>query len=731
MRPRYVLLALVFTAACGPEPLPEIPDPPGPPIKEVSLEEVGLSATALDRSANPCEDFYQFACGGWENATEIPSDKPRWSRSFSEIHKRNIEDLKSMLEGAAAEPKGDPLLTKLGDFYAGCMDEATIGKAGIAGVQELWNTADMARANVPDPVPDADAEEKKVPGDGRKARRVRLPSPPPSSPSAPAPAPPVSQLPLEQAIGKLHAHGVYVFFDIDSGQDFKDATKMIAHIDQNGLGLPDRDYYLDEAPEKQKIREFYVGHVAAMLQMAGYDEEAAKLAGKNVLRIETELATIAKSRVERRDPKGMYNKIDRPGLRSKSVGLDWDGYFKARRLDHVADVSVTSVPYVEGLGQVLAKLKQSELRHYLQWHVVRAYAQHLPKKFVDQAFELNKVLSGQAAQRPRWKRCIEATDGALGELLAQPYVAKRFTKESKAAVQKMVLEISEAFRRELGGLPWMSDVTRDEAAAKLDKMAYLIGYPDKWKTYEFGVDRGRHTANVVAAHAFEIQRSLTKIGKPVDRGEWYMTPPTVNAYYSPLKNQMVFPAGILQPPFFNPQAGVAVNLGGMGMVVGHELTHGFDDQGSQFDGDGNLNNWWEESTRAKFTERTDCMVKQYDQYEVLPGVRLNGKLTLGENIADAGGVKLAFRAYRKMRENAPDVVVADGFSEDQQFFLSIGQIWCSKYRPEFAKMRATTDYHAQPNWRVNGSLANTPEFGEVFHCEAGTPMRPEKTCAVW
>lgn len=727
---RYLPIALFLAAACGPGPLPSIPDPPGPKVREVHLADVGLDDKAMDRSVDPCVDFYQFACGGWEKSTEIPSDKPRWNRSFSEIHERNINDLKSILEQAASQAKGDLVLTKLGDFYAGCMDESGIEAAGVTGVTELWDTAGGVEALLPDEAPAKDeAEPPPQKGDAKKGPsgkpKPRMPPPPP-----PPPAPKASRS-IEEVIARLHGHGVYVFFDIDSGQDFKDATKMIAHIDQNGLGLPDRDYYLDETKERQDIRAYYRGHVARMLEMAGYDAETAKVASDDVMRVETELAKIAKSRVDRRDPKAMYNKIDRAGLRQRSSALKWDAYFKARRLDHVADVSVTSVPYIEGLDSVIGQLHQSELVHYLRWHVIRAFAEHLPKKFVDESFGLLAKLSGQAEIEPRWKRCVEATDGALGELLAQPYVEKRFSEKSKLAVQKMVSEISDAFRNDLGAIPWMGDATREQAAAKLDKMAYLIGYPDKWKTYDFTVDRASHAANVVRAYGFEIRRSLAKIGNPVDRGEWHMTPPTVNAYYSAQKNQMVFPAGILQPPFFDPAANIAVNLGGMGMVVGHELTHAFDDQGSQFDGDGNLENWWDPKTREKFTGRTECMAKQYDAYEVVPGVRLNGKLTLGENIADAGGVKLAFQAYRRMRENAPEVFVADGFTEDQQFFISVGQVWCSKYRPEFAKMRATTDYHSQPNWRVNGSLANTSLFSDVFQCKAGTPMRPKTSCNVW
>jgi putative endopeptidase len=715
---------LLLVAACTPEPLPRMVEPPGPTVRQISLAEAGLDAAAMDRSVDPCSDFYRFACGGWEQATTIPADQPRWNRSFSEIHKRNEEDLRAILEDAAKGPAGDAGVAKLGDFYAACMDEAGIETAGLAAVQPLWDLAGRVSGRAKPPPIEAPPEPKPK-GQGKPQPKGK-----PQLDAKPAP-PPELTVPIEAALGAFHAAGVYAFFDVDSGQDFKDATKMIAQVDQNGLGLPDRDYYLDPSPERQEIRAFYLAHVAKMLAMGGYSEAEAKVAADDVLRVETELARLSKTREERRDPKGMYNRIDREGLRQRSSGFVWDDYWRERNLDFVAQVNVSSVPYVEGIDALLGTLLPGELRHYLQWHVLHAFAAQLPARFADEDFLLDKQLSGQAEQRPRWKRCVEAADESLGELLAQSFVKKRFGPESRAAVQKMVADISAAFRREVGRLSWMNDPTRDRAQEKLDKMAYLIGYPDQWKAYEFDVARAKHAENIVAARTFEIRRSLAKIGKPVDRGEWYMTPPTVNAYYTALKNQMVFPAGILQPPFFQPEAILAVNLGGIGMVVGHELTHGFDDQGSQFDGNGNLEDWWEPEVRKSFSERTACMVAQYDGYEALPGVHLKGKMTLGENIADAGGVTLAFQGYLLGRENPAEVFVADGFSEDQMFFLSVGQIWCSKYREAFAKLRAATDYHSQPNWRVNGSLANSPEFAKAFQCAAGTPMHPKKSCAVW
>jgi len=693
MRAFIAKASFLFTVACGPALLPPIPEPSGPLVKDnLTLSDVGLDGSAMDRSVNPCADFHQFACGGWQAKTSIPPDQPRWMRSFSVIHKRNQEDLKQILE-AAAEGADDPIINKLGDFYAGCMDEAAIELAEWKAIDPVWSL--LAPLTLQD-APAADEEE------------------------------PTAPIPLERMVARLHEHGIWVFFTLDAAQDKKNATATIAQIDQGGLGLPDRAFYLDDGERMEQIRAFYRGHVGRMQQLVG-DANTAD----TVMRIETELAKVSKTRVERRDPEGTYNKIGRRGLRERKAGFDWDEYFQLRGLDGVQDVNVTSLQFIDGLGMLLSRLSNDELRAYLSWHILHELAPAMPARFVGEDFKLQQKLYGAKEQKPRWKRCIEMTDHWVGEILAQPYVAKRFTAESKQAVESMVTEVGRAFRRSLSGLAWMDDVTREHADAKLDKMAYLIGYPDEWRKYDFDVDRKTHMANTLRARLWERTRDKAKIGKPIDRGEWFMTPQTVNAYYSPSRNQMVFPAGILQPPFFDAGATIAVNMGAMGMVVGHELTHGFDDKGSKFDGDGNLSGWWAPDVRNRFDAQTKCVEDQYAAYEVLPGVTLNGKLTLGENIADAGGVKLAFHAYRLMREEPAEVYVAEGFNEDQQFFISLAQVWCFKYREAFARARATTDSHSQPNWRVNGALRNTPEFAEAFQCPDGSAMKPAAACSVW
>jgi putative endopeptidase len=683
-----------LVAACGSSPPPAATTPtaesPVDPVASVpnvttTLDNVGLDGTALDRAADPCHDFYQFACGGWLAKTEIPADKSRWSRGFSEIQERNEKELRRILEDAAKNPGQDAVNQKIGSFYGACMDETAVEKAGIKPIRGLLTNV-------------------------KKVADVKS---------------------LGQALLDLHKAKIWAVFSLSAEPDFKDATKVIAHLDQNGLGLPDRDYYVKDDDKSKEIRDKYVGHVERMMKLAGFSAKQAKDAAKDVMAVETEIAKVSKTRVERRDPAGMANKIDRSGLAKSAGDFAWDDYFKGLGYPDIRDINVTSVPFFEGVNKLLKTVKPAAWQSYLAWQVVHRNAGSLPKAFVEEDFALRQALSGQKELAPRWKRCVEATDQALGELLAQPFIKSKFAGDSKAAAEAMVFEINRQFSHDLNQLDWMDGKTKERATSKLKAMEYLIGYPAKWRTYDFEIDPKNHGDNVRAARAFELKRDLAKVGKPVDRQEWLMSPPTVNAYYDPQKNHMVFPAGILQPPFYSSKASVAVNLGGIGMVVGHELTHGFDDEGSQFAGDGNLANWWEPESGEKFKAKTQCVDNQYGTYETIPGVKLNGRLTLGENVADGGGVMLAFRAYREMRKNAKELTVADGFSEDQQFFIAVGQSWCSKQTDQVARMLAQVDPHSPPKFRVNGSLANLPEFSKAFSCAGGTPMHAAQACKVW
>lgn len=656
--------------------------PPNVPAVEATLESVGLDPLAMDASANPCSNFYQFACGGWLQKTEIPADESRWTRSFQEMGKRNELELKRLLEAASSAPASSPNARAIGAYYAACMDEATIDAAGAQPIAPL-----LARA----------ARVKDAAG------VVRLTT-------------------------ELHGLGIWPIFDVGPVQDPTDATRWLAGVDQGGLGLPDRDYYLRDDAESVKLRAFYQEHVERMLGLAALPDASAKQGAAAVLRIETELARASKTRVERRDPKGMFNRVDRRRLGELAPAFDWNAYFDQLAIASGAGVNVTAPRFLEGVQGALKGIEPGAWQAYLQWHIVRETARTLSKPFVDEAFKMEQALTGQAEQKARWRRCVAATDDALGDLVGQAYVQTNFAGESKSAAATMVTAISSAFGAELDHLDWMDATTRARAHEKLEAMAYLVGYPARWKSYDFPIDATAYAKNALAARAFDVARELRKVGTAVDRDEWQMTPPTVNAYYDPQRNHMVFPAGILQPPMYDVKFAVPVNLGAIGMVVGHELTHGFDDEGSQYDAAGNLKNWWEPAVGERFKQKTSCVARQYSAYEPLPGLKVNGELTLGENIADMGGVKLAFHAYRAMRKDASDRVTAGGYSEDQQFFLAMGQAWCAKYRPEAEKLLVKTNPHSPPRFRVQGPLSNMPEFAQAFAC---TPPPAEQTCSVW
>ena len=649
------------------------------------MDTIGLEEGALDRSVQPCQDFYQFACGNWIAKAEIPADKPLWARSFSVIQDRNEAALHEILEDASAGKTDDPAARKIGAYYSACMDEGAIEAAKTKPLAPLFDLV------------------KKVKDDKT----------------------------LSAVVTELHRRRIWALFDISDTQDSKDANQVIAEIDQSGLGMPDRDYYLKDDDKSKALRGKYLAYVRGALKLAGFNDKAATGAADDVMRIETELAKASKTRVERRDPKTMYNRLYRTGVAAAAPRLAWEEYFKGIGFPEIKAITVTAPKFLEGVNALVAGEKPAAWQNYLSWTVVRTLQGALPKAFVDEAFVFESALTGQKAQRPRWKRCVSATDQAVGELLAQPYVKAHFSPESKEATERYVREISVAFGLTVDKLDWMDPTTKARAAEKLKAVAYLVGYPSKWKTYDFEIKPKSYLENALAARGWALRDALAKVGKPLDRQEWHMTPPTVNAYYNGHFNHMVFPAGILQPPFFSPKASIPVNLGGMGMVVGHELTHGFDDKGSQFDAQGNLVNWWSKDDEGRFKVKTDCVSDQYAAYEPLPGVKLNGKLTLGENIADGGGVKLAFHAYRSMRKDAAEVVKASGFTEDQQFFLGVGQAWCRKESDEITRLRAQTDPHSPARFRVNGPLSNLPEFAAAFSCGEGTPMRRANACYVW
>ena len=656
-----------------------------PAPKTWTLATAGVNPTWMDATVDPCQDFYDYACGGFVKTTVIPGDMSTWGPT-EEVTKRNEEFLQRYLDRSAKDPGADATAKKLGDYYAACTDEAAIEALGAKPVQPLLDEI-------------AKVSDLKT---------------------------------LAGAVTALHKAAIFPLFDLSAQQDFKDATKMIGALDQDGLGLPDRDYYLKNEGNQKDVRDFYRGHVGRMLTLTGMKAGENKAAVEDVMRIETAIAKISQTKVERRDPYKIYHKIDRAGVEKAAKDFPWSAYFTALGFPDLNDISVNDVGYFTKMNALMRAEKPAAWRHYLVWQVFHDKAPLLSKAFVDENFSLRQKLRGQKELEPRWKRCVRSTDYALGELLAQPYVAANFVGDSKADAVAMVQNIRGAMKAELGTLPWMDDKTRGPAGEKLDKMVYKIGYPSKWRQYDYEVVRTGYAKNAMAAESFEMQRNLRKIGKPVDRDEWDMTPPTVNAYYNPSMNEMVVPAGILQPPFFSKDFLAAVNFGETGAgTMGHELTHGFDDEGSQFDGQGNLRNWWTDETGKKFKDATKCVVEQYAKYEAIPGVHLNGELTAGENIADIGGVKLGFAALQVARKDAKDRVTVEGHSEEQLYFLGYAQSWCSKETPQFLENLARTNPHSPAKWRVNGPVTNVPAFADAFHCAANTPMRPATVCSVW
>ncbi|MBV8757371.1 MAG: M13 family metallopeptidase [Deltaproteobacteria bacterium] len=668
----------------APEPVataPEAPAKPTKPVTNMTLAAIGLDPEGIDRSADPCEDFYQFSCGGWIAKAQIPADKPSTMRSFVAIYDRNLEYEKGVLEAAQKNPGKDPLLQKVGGYYGSCMDEAAIEKVGLKPLRPIFNVIDAVK----DPKT------------------------------------------LSHAVGVLHAQGYGVLFDMSATVDSADAKKMIAGIDQGGLGLPDRDYYLEA--DKKPLLDEYQSLVADLLVIAGHRPVAAKDEAAAIVALETGIAKVSKDKVARRDPKGTYNKIDREGVAKAMSHFDWADFWKQNGVKS-NEVTVSSPEFLTGVDALLTSTKPDVWRNYLTVRVLAASRGTLGKTLEDRVFRFESKLTGQAELPPRWKRCVGRTEAALTDLVGQVFVRDKFPGASKSAAEEQVHAISAAMAANLDQLPWMDADTKKQAHHKLEAMAYQIGYPKTWKTYAFAIDPKDYAKNKLAAQKADHARDMAKIGRPVDREDWDISAALVNAFYSPDKNRMVFPAGILQPPFYSVDASIPVNMGAMGMVVGHELTHGFDDQGAQFDADGNLKDWWKPETEKQFKERTQCVIDQYSRYEV-SGVKLNGANTVGENIADIGGIKLALTGMHALRASAPDTVVADGFTEDQQFFLAFGQAWCEKSRPEYEKLLATVDVHSSARWRVNGAVSDTPDFSKAFGCKAGAKMRPKNACVVW
>ena len=616
----------------------------------------------------------------------IPPDQATWGRT-SEIAERNRTILRGILEKASAnDPKRTAVEQKIGDFYESCMDEQTIEKMGIQPLK-----------------PDLDRIDAIT-----------------------------SKAGILNPLVRLHLLGANALFRFSSSPDLKDSMHMIGDLDQGGLGLPDRDYYLKDDPKSIELRKQYVGHIEKMLELSG--EPAAKAAtdAQAVMRFETSLAKGSLDRVSRRDPDQVYHKLSVHQLVSLDPAIDWPKYFEGVGAPAMNELNVSVPNFFRTIESTIVQTNLDDIKTYLRWHLIHSEAALLPKTFVDEDFHFfRQILTGAKEIQPRWKRCVAATDSDLGFALGEKYVEQAFPPDAKARTLRMVQEIEKALGEDIRTLSWMTPATKQEALIKLRAVANKIGYPDKWRDYSsVKIARGDAIGNDERSTEFEVHRELNKIGKEVDRTEWYMTPPTVNAYYNPTENNINFPAGILQPPIFDNKMDAAVNYGAMGAVVGHELTHGFDDQGRKFDPEGNLKDWWTPEDAKEFEKRAECFIQEYSSFTPIDNVHLDGKLTLGENTADNGGLRLAFMALMESLKATPQPKI-DGFTAQQRFFLGFGQIWCQNVRPEMSRMLAQVDPHSPGRYRVNGVLQNMPEFREAFACKVGQPMVREPACRVW
>ena len=611
---------------------------------------------------------------------------------MNQLAEHNRDVLHEILEAAAANKTNAPdsIDQKIGDYYATCIDTAKIDAAGIHPLDDEF--ARIAKIS--------DAAS------------------------------------LEAEVARLQTMGVHAMFNFGSLQDFKDSTEQTGGAFQGGLGMPDRDYYTKTDDASTKLRDAYQAHLVKMFGLLGDSADRAKVEAATVMAIETKLANASMTRVDVRDPAKIYHRMGVEDLAGMTPHFDWPAYFREIGFPGIRVVNAGMPDFFKALDEQLTAVPLDDWKTYLRWHLIHATAPYLTTAIVDENFDFfGRTMTGTTEQLPRWKRCVSVTDRDLGEALGQRYVAKAFPPSAKARALEMVHNLIDALREDLKTLSWMSPETRVQAITKLNAITLKIGYPDKWRDYSgVKVDRVSYVLNVMRARQEDFRFDVAKIGKPVDRGEWGMTPPTVNAYYSSSYNEIVFPAGILQPPFFDPKMDDAVNFGGIGLVIGHELTHGFDDQGRKFDPQGNFHDWWTKQDGEEFEKRVSCVADEYSNFVAVDDIKLNGRLTLGENTADNGGARIALAALEHMiadDKTGKEAQKIDGYTPEQRFFLGFGRVWCEKRRPEVARMRVLTDPHSPGKYRVNGVVENMPEFQKAWGCKAGQPMVAENACHVW
>jgi putative endopeptidase len=660
-----------------------------PAPSAVPQEIPAFDVNAIDKTIDPCVDFYQYSCGAWMKNNPIPPDKSRWGR-FDALYERNLYILRDILTEEQAPGKHTAAEKMVGDFYASCMDESAIEKKGNTPL-----AAALERINAVKTKED-----------------------------------------LIRQVAFMHRDSTPALFAFYPQPDMHDSTATIALIDQGGLTMPDRDYYVKDDPKSVETRQKYLEHVQKMFELAGDKPDAATSEAKTVLTIETGLAQASMDRTLRRDPKTRDHKMTVAEIAAAAPNFDLTVYFTGNGSPKFTSLNVGNPDFFKQVNDQLNAAPLDDWKVYLRWKIINDYAPTLTNAFVEENFNFNgKYMSGQKEMEPRWKRCVKSTDASLGMALGKIYVDRTFGTDGKARTLKMVQAIEKAMGQDLKDLPWMSDTTKKKAYEKLTTIVNNIGYPDTWRDYSsIEIKSDDYAGNSVRAGSFEVHRLYNKIDKPTDRKDWSMTPPTVNAYYRPPMNDINFPAGILQPPFYGKMMDDAVNYGGIGVVIGHELTHGFDDQGRKYDAEGNFRDWWTAEDGKEFEQRVDCTAKEYSSFVSVKDdkgeVKLNGKLTLGENTADNGGLKLAYMALTDIIGNTP-VKPIDGYTPQQRFFLAYGQVWCQNVTDQEARKRVLTDPHSPGRWRVNGAVQNSAAFEQAFGCKAGQPMVSENACRVW
>lgn len=658
---------------------------------QTSAAHSGADLSAIDKSANPCDNFYQYACGNWLKNNPIPADQSRWGR-FDELFQRNQTALRDILQESQQHQNRSSIDQKIGGFYGSCMDEAAIEQRGAAPLQsELERIAHISNLRE-----------------------------------------------LTDEVARLQSEQIDVFFSFGSSPDPKDAKMMIANVDQGGIGLPEKDFYFRTDAKSQEVRQKYMAHIAKMFELIGVPQAEAEKKAQTVMQIETDLAKASLDVTSRRDPQLLVHETQKDQFEQTNPDFKFNEFFSDLNTPAFSKLNVSVPDFFKELNALLTKDSMDDLKDYMSWHYLHGSATLLPKAFVDENFDFfGRTLSGTKELRPRWKRCVSATDDELGEALGRKFVEKTFGEQGKQRTLEMVHEIELEMGKDIESLTWMSPETKQAALIKLHAVANKIGYPDKWRDYSsVNIVDNDYFGNWYRANEFESKRERDKIGNPTDRSEWGMTPPTVNAYYDPTQNNINFPAGILQPPFYSNSARDAVNYGSVGVVIGHELTHGFDDSGRQFDADGNLRDWWQKNDAEQFEKLAQCFVDEYGHFSPVPGVNLNGKLTLGENTADNGGIHLAYYALMDdlAKKTIPVTTKEDGYTQPQQFFLGYAQIWCQNIRPEEARLLAQTDPHSPGEFRVNGVVSNmAPQFDQAFGCKPGDHMYVTKAkgCRVW